>query len=101
MILASFTTLCLVLVIASCALHLNSAPSVSSHCEKIGFTVLAGGCAAGIWECWRPGDQVYAVPVLAIGMALVAISMDRDRVRALLSRTIKRPAYTGQERRKA
>lgn len=101
MILATLTTALLLFTIVTCFLHVNAPPATSSHCEKLGFVVLAGGCAAGIWESWRPSAELYAVPLIALGMALVALSMDRDRLRAVLSRTVKTQAYIGPDRRKA
>jgi len=99
MILALFTTACMLIAIASCVIHLNAPPTTRSHCEKIGFAVLATGCAAGIYESWSPAADLLAVPLISTGLALIALSMDREKFRAALSRTIRTHAYKGPDRR--
>lgn len=103
MIEVCLNTLALVLVAAACILHLNA--NEHTHCEKIGFAVLFAGCSGSIFEWWLPQVEIHAETVISIGLALIAISTQRQRLRRFLETAFgwgQRQSvqnYAGPERR--
>lgn len=101
MLEAIFGSLCLLVVVAACVERINAFGQGDSHCERIGFVILLGGCVASIGEWWLPrnGWWVNAETIVAAGMCLVAFSVLRPRLRAWLAKVTGR--WDGIERRQA
>lgn len=97
MIEAIVCTVCMGVVAGACVLHLNSLGMEHGHCEKWGFAVTAGGAIGSAAEWWLPrGALIHADTLLAIGLALVALSSVRRPFRDWLAQH-----WDGVDRRKA
>jgi hypothetical protein len=86
MIEALINTVCLLIVAWACAVHLNNLKPAHAHCEKWGYALTLAGALGSAAEWWLPAETWHAETILAIGLALIALSSTRERVRAVWNR---------------
>lgn len=79
---AAFNIACMTIVALACFERIRTLGESHGHCEKWGYLILMGGCAGTIVEWWKPrGWDIGAESVVALGMALIALSILRPWIR--------------------
>lgn len=80
------STIALAIVCIACVMHLASnVTAASPECERWGFTLTGAGAFGVAVYMWWPTIEGFPFPLLMhIGMALIALSIIRGRVREWL-----------------
>lgn len=80
------STIALAIVIVGCVLHLNAhVDPATAHCVRWGFILTPAGAFGIVVYMWWPTIEGFPFDlVMHIGMALIAVSIVRGRIREML-----------------
>lgn len=94
------STLCLLIVAVACVAYLNDHVDRSTPaCERLGYVFTAAGALGNAIYPWWPTIEYFPFGlILHVGLALIALSMLRDRLPALIThlpilKHVKRPRH--------